>query len=197
MVAISIKDDLNALKRDLGIVAKHVIPNALPKVLNRVGKSVQSVAIKTVSKETKVKQKIIRKAVAPRAFTASKTKPFFIINFKDSKASNLIDFVTNSRKNPQAFRKRTRKGFKYGGVIANAWGERKEYKGTFIGRGAGSGKTLVFKRNARRIEAVAGPSPRLTFEQDSVRTVMKAKLKERLPIELSSAVNQALRKYNR
>jgi len=193
----SIKHELKRLEKDLGSISKKVIPIAIPKALNRVGKSVQSVAIKAVSKETKVKQKDIRKSVVPLMFTASKSKPKFIINFTKSKASNLIDFVTTSRRNPQSFRKRTRKGFKFGGVSANAWGNRKQYNGTFIGRGRTSGKTLVFKRNKNKITTVSGPSPRRTFEQPYIQSLMKAKLRERIPIELDSAVRIALRKYVR
>ncbi len=196
MVTISIKHELKQLEKDLG-KAKSIIPYALPKALNRVGKSVQSVAIRTVSQETKVKQKDIRKVVAPKAFTASKTKPYFIINFTESKATNLINFVTPSRRNSQAFRKRTRKGFTYGGVTANAWGKRKEYTGAFIGKGRNSGKTLVFKREGRKIATVSGPSPRQTFEQPVVINAMTSKLRERLPIELNSAVNMQLRRFSR
>lgn len=197
MVAISIKHDLKDLERELGKLSSKVIPTALPMALNRVGKSVQAVAIRTVSQETKVKQKDIRQAVTPNAFTASKDKPNFVINFTESKASNLIDFVTASRRNSQAFRKRTRKGFKFGGVTANAWGKRKEYKGTFIGKGRNSGKTLVFKRQGKKIDSVTGPSPRRTFEQPVVVNAMTSKLRERLPIELSSAINRQLKKFTR
>ena len=194
MIQFNITSELKKLERDIGAIDKRVLPKARAQAINKTGPSVETAIIKKVSQDTKIKQKDIRSAVKPRRFRASIQRPYFIINFEDAKAGNLINFVPPSKRNHQFFRKRTKKGFKYKGVSANAWGNRKTYRGTFIGRGRGSGKLLVFKREGRGLDVVWGPSPKQTFNKPENILLMKTKTAERFPFEMSRAIAFQLRK---
>lgn len=192
MIKISFEKEFKRLEKDLNKIHKEVFPRAIPQAINRVGATVLSRVTKSISHETKLQQKVIRFRVRRDTFRASRRRPFFIINFRKVKATNLIETVAKGRKNSKFFRKRTKKGFKWKGVQANAWGKKKIYDGTFIGRGRGSGKLLVFKRDGKRLEAVKGPSPRDVFERSENISLMRKATFERMPIELDRAIRRHL-----
>ena len=77
------------------------------------------------------------------------------------------------------------------GVSAKAWGNRKIYRGAFIGGGRNSGKRLVFKKlkdNPKRIEALHGPSLPREFHRQDMEKIFKKKIKTRFPILFKRAV---------
>jgi hypothetical protein len=193
-MTFSIKDDLDKLERKLYNFEKGLVPVAATQAINRTTTTVQSRSVKAIAAETGVKQKDVRAGMerikaSRRSLTAS-------IDARQAKAKNLIHHVTPSQRNAQTFRRRVKKGFKHPGVKAKAWGKPKYYDGTFIGRGGG-GNARVFRRTSAArlpIEPVFGPSPRKTFDSSKVNDVMKSTTKERLPIELSAAINNQIRK---
>jgi hypothetical protein len=193
---VSIRHDLDGLKRKLTAMERSLIPAATSKALNKVRTSVRSEVVKAIAAETGVKQKDIRKKITMGR--ASKRQTWVRISARDARAKNLIHFVAAAKRTPGAFRVRKKNGeYKQPGVRARAWGATKTYKGTFIGVGRG-GNTLVFKRSAGRgskLEAVVGPSPRDNFIKPYARNTMVRTVRSRLPIELERAINQELRRF--
>ena len=141
---------------------------AATTALNKTITSVKWKATKIIAAKTGLKQKtirarlIIRKAIRNRLIAEVKANP--------RKITNLIEFVSAAKSKPGAFRKKP-------GVTAKVWARKKEYKGTFIGRGKNSGKLLVFKSGEnqsgkRSSVAVRGPSIPMTFLTKEVEKVM-------------------------
>lgn len=171
---ISVKGDIKKILK-ANEQAKKIIKPATAAALNKTIRTVQSATTKEISRITGIKpQKRIREKLiiikATRLMLTAK------INAKPA-GINLIEFVTPSKRNPQAFRVKTRKGFKYSGVKAKAWNKQTEYKGTFIGKAKNSGKMLVYSRidktNPRsKIEAKHGPSIPVTFLNYQVQRMM-------------------------
>ena len=99
-----------------------------------------------------------------------------------SKYLNLIEFNAKQTKR---------------GVSAKAWGNRKIYRGAFIGSGRNSGKPLVFKKrkNApKRIEALHGASLPREFERQDMAKIFNKKIKTRFPILFKRALDFYLMK---
>lgn len=147
---------------------RKVVTPAANAAINKTARTVTTHSTRAISAETNIKpQRKVRdrlKLVKSnfRTLTAFiQALPF---------APNLIHFVVPSRRRYGAFNTKQ-------GVSAKAWGNRKTYKGTFIGRGKGSGKMLVYRRTGptRRsaLESVRGPSVPSTFVQDKVVNTMK------------------------
>jgi len=194
VIEINIKDDLKGYERTLGVISKHVLPAATIQALNKTGKTLESLTIKTLAKESGTQQKIIREQIKPFTFRAGRNAVKFVIDVSRAKARNLINFVSPSRRTPQFFRKRSKAGFKYKGVIAKAWGQTKEYQGAFIGNSS-SGNMMVYKRGQNNKPVpVVGPSPRKIFEKPEVNQLLITKAGERLPIEMERAIKFQLTK---
>ena len=194
---IDIEGDVKAFEKQLKGYQREAIPKSVPPALNRTGKSAQSAAIKKLSQITKLKQKDVRKAIAPEFRLASRNRMYAVIDARQGRAVNLIKFVTPARQNPRSFRARTKKGFKFPGVVANPWGKRRAFPGTFIGRGAGHGKMMVFKRGpGNKVQAVYGPSIRKEFEKLPVKRVMIERGKERFPIEFKRVLDRNVARIN-
>lgn len=192
---ISVKSDIKEASKILKGYEREAIPKAVVPSLNRATKSAQSVGIKKIAQVTKLKQKDVRKAIAPYFSKARRGRWYAIVDSSKGRAVNLIKFVTPSKQNPLAFRARTKRGFKFEGVVANAWGQRRTYPGTFIGRGAGHGKMLVFKRGeGNKVKAVFGPSIRREFDKPEVQRVMALQATERFGIEYKRTLDYQLKK---
>lgn len=192
---ISIKSDLDKLQRKLGSIGQGVVPRAATQAINRTARSVNSTAIKQVAAETGVKQKEIRQA--HQLYLANRQRLQASIDASKAKARNLIAFVRPAQRKAGYFNSRTARGkFKAPGVKAKAWGKSKTYAGTFIAR-APQGQLLVFARKGPGrlpLKGVVGPSPRNTFVGQRLVQVMQRKARERLQIELTSAINNQLRR---
>jgi len=168
-VKLSVKSDIKKLlkanKKNQAAVKK-----AIPTALNKTARAVESRAVKKISLDTNIKpQKKIRERLLRVKATRSSLTAKIIAH---PRGINLIEFVSKSKREPGAFRKKR-------GVIANAWNDRKEYKGTFIGRGKNSGKMLVYARqdqsnNRSSLKAIKGPSIPNAFISKRVKAIMDA-----------------------
>jgi len=194
---VNVKSDIKAASKVLRGYEREAIPKAVVPSLNRAAKSAQSLGIKELSKITKLKQKDVRKAIAPYFSKARRGKWRAVVDSSKGRAVNLIKFVTPSKQNPLAFRARTKRGFRFDGVVANPWGKRRAFPGTFIGRGAGHGKMLVFKRGkGGKVEAVYGPSIRREFDKPAMQRLIAKKGLERFAVEYKRTLEYQLKKVN-
>ncbi|MFQ5510182.1 MAG: phage tail protein, partial [Leptospirillia bacterium] len=152
----------------------------------RVAITVRKESVRAVSRATSLKQKRVREAVVI-AVKARRTNLVAVIQAR-RKGINLIEFVTKGKRVPGSFRRKA-------GVSAKAWGDRKVYKGAFVGRGRNSGKPLVFARTStqpRPLKTIHGPSIPRTFVQEEINRVMVVTAKRRWPIEFDRALRFAL-----
>lgn len=202
---LEIKHDLKRLERDLGRIGSAVIEKAAPSAINRTTKSVASVAVKSISKTTGIKQKDVRTDI--KAKLADRQHMTAYVDATAGRAKTLAGFITPARRkpsegagSPQFFRKKTRRGFKHRGVQAKAWNKPKVYAGSFIGRGK-SNNVLVFTRTApnrrSKLKVLSGPSIRQEFNREPMQRSMTNKANERFPIEMDRSVNQVLRRFRR
>lgn len=171
MIQVDVKFDVQralANNRD----RQRAVRQAAARALNRTAQQVQSAAIKAIAKETGLKQKDVRPAL--RRVNA-KASDLLALVIATGTALNLIRFTRQTR--AQARRA--------GGVIANAWGRRKLYRGTFIGN---LGRTVFVRETAARlpIHAVSGPSIPGEFARAAVAKQMQSVAHERWPINLDS-----------
>ena len=179
-VAISIQNDITgALIRFKKLTTKKIETSA-NRALKRAGDKTYTKFIRDTSKRYSIKSTILRKVIR-KTKRINPRMPIYFINANSPKArgNNLIEFVSPSKRNPTAFRARTKGGarsaprYKHKGVKAKAWGQTKTYGGTFIGKGKNSGKMLVFARTGKGrdagIKAVTGPSPYRRFLKKRVR----------------------------
>ena len=167
---ISVKSDARKLSKLLTKRQRKDIPRILTQALNRTATQVQSGAVKSVAKETGLKQKDVKAA------------------FKRTKANfrRLTATVAASGRHLNLARfaaRQTRRG-----VTAKAWGKRKLYRGTFIGN---TGRT-VFVRSKRKggIRGVWGPSIPRTMLQRATRDAINDVVKKRWRINVNQALNR-------
>ena len=139
---VKIKNNIKQALKDFGYVHKKYIPKAMVTALNKVGKEVVTQAKRELKEATGLKAGTVAKKITKDK--ARRGDEEYTIRIK-SKYLNLIEF--NARQTKR-------------GVSAKAWGNRKIYRGAFIGRGQNSGKQLVFKkvRGSKQIRAVHGAS---------------------------------------
>ena len=197
MINLNIKDDLKHLDRKLKGLEKSIKNKAVPQAINKTIVAVKGHASKAIAQTTGYKQKDIRATIVARK--ASKGSYDASLDAVAGKAENLIKFVRPAQQNPQVFRRRTRKGFKYSGVKAKAWGAAREYAGTFIGHSK-SGNAKVYKRTGAsrgKITQVSGPSIRREFINDQLTASMRQIARLRFRKELTAAVNNQIRKVSR
>lgn len=194
-MAFIVEHDLKQLKADLDFIGRQAIPGALRMSQNKVLRSVRAHAQKSIANETGIKQKTIKSKMIERP--ATKSRYIAELDAKPGKAYNLIANVAKSRRKPGFFNKRFKSGkrkgeYRAGGVVANAWRSRKEYKGTFIinsRRGP-----LVVSRKGNKLKPIMGPSIRETFIKDKSVASMQLKVRERMPIEFERAFERERKK---
>jgi len=194
-MTFTVKHDLDKLNKKLYGFEKNLAAKAGGQAINRTMATVRSRAVKAISAETSVKQKELRANISIASKASNRTLKA-TLSAVEAKAKNLIHFVSPAQRNANTFRRRVSKGFKHPGVKAKAWGKSKHYDGTFIGTGRG-GNLRVFKRTSGAslpLQAVYGPSPRLTFDSSKIEGVMKRTVAERFRIELSAAINNQIRR---
>jgi len=186
MIGLDIRADVRKTERWLTRVQKKAVPKAASMAINRVAITVRKESVRGISKATSLKQKRVREAVVI-AVKARRTNLVAVVQARP-KGINLIEFVTRGKQVPSAFRRKA-------GVSAKAWGERKVYKGSFVGRGRNSGKPLVFARTSAQpkpLKTIHGPSIPRTFVQEEINRVMVATASRRWPIEFDRALRFAL-----
>jgi len=146
-IILDIKDPIKQIERDLGTIAKHVIPKAAARAINRTQTTVASRTVREIAKKSGIKAKVVRKNV--QITLRARPNQLESIVVSRATATNLIEFVAASKRRPGAFRNKP-------GVVAKAWGKTITPKGTFIVIGKNSGKPVVVSRrkNARRERGV-------------------------------------------
>ena len=202
--------ELDALTRDMPKIAQCVRRKALPMAANRVTASVKATATKELQKITGLKATLIRKDLRVLKFTSRSGVAH--IDAVSARARNIIIGVSpgavafGQPGKPQFFRRRAKtKGKRYlrTGVKSKAWGKAKIYEGAFIARGrrdrqGAGGNTVVYARrgNTRRskLKGLQGPSVRVEFRKPRMQSVMRRKADQRIPIELRSAIRQAVKR---
>ena len=169
---VKIKNNMKKALKDLGYVHKKYIPKAMVTALNKVGKEVVTQAKRELKEATGLKAGTVAKKITKDK--ARRGDEEYTIRIK-SKYLNLIEF--NARQTKR-------------GVSAKAWGNRKIYRGAFIGSGRNSGKQLVFKkvRGSKQIRAVHGASLPREFHRQDMESIFKKKIKTRFPILFKRAV---------
>ena len=169
---VTVKNTIKQAMKNVKFVHQQYIPKALVTALNKVGAEVATQAKKELAGATGLKQNIVAKKIKKdKARRNDETYSIFI----KSRYLNLIEFNAKQTKR---------------GVSAKAWGNRKIYRGAFIGRGQNSGKQLVFKkgRGSKQIKAVHGASLPREFERQDMKKIFNKKIKTRFPILFKRAV---------
>lgn len=203
--------ELKLLTKDLGKAAECVRRKALPMAANRVTASVKVAAVRDLVKLTGYKAASVKREIKQVKFT--RTSQAALIDAVAGRARNLASGVSGAARKlgepgaPQFFRRRAKtKGRRYlrVGVKAKAWGRAKIYPGTFIARGKPppndptGGNVVVYARtgDARtsKLKGIFGPSVRAMFLKQRTQRVMRRKADERIPIELRSAIRQAVKR---
>ena len=174
MIQISLKAEFDNALRSLAGLEKQV-EVAAQQAINRVAATAKSIAVKSISSETGIQQKLVRDRIA--IFKASRSALSAVVSaFKY--APNLIRYQAKQTK---------------AGVSAKAWNQRKVYRGTFIGN---KGRT-VFKRVGKArlpIKAVYGPSIPQTFIKARTTEAMIQAVQTRWPTEFDAALANQLRR---
>jgi len=197
MVGIRFDHDLKKLERDLGSISKKVLPVAIPQAINRTLNSTATKAVKLISTETGIKQKTVREKL--QKFKAFRNRWTAKIDAREGRAHNLIASVTQSQRRPGFFNKRLKNGrYKSPGVKSRAWNKQRVYKHTFIVN-TRRGPLVAAREGAARkpLKFIKGPSIRREFDKERTTQEMRDNVDTRLPIEVSSAVNNQLRRFNR
>lgn len=203
---ISFKNDIAALTKDLKAIKQSAVPKATVQALNRTGRGTKTDAVREVSKKTGIQQKEVRAKIAGPSnnfkFKATRNKQFATVDSSEGRASNLISFVSPSLRKPNHFNHRKtlksgRKGkYRARGVKARAWGKSKTYDGTFIGKGRGSGKYLVFARKGSSqtpLKSITGPSIRVEFKSKPMQAKLKSMADVRFKKNMADAVRNQIR----
>ena len=158
--------------RGLWNVKTKYIQKTLVTSLNKIGAEVFTQAKSELAGATGLKAGVVAKKIGKDQARRGDEKYTISIN---SKYLNLIEFNCKQTKR---------------GVSAKVWGNRKIYRGAFIGRGQNSGKQLVFKkvRGSKQIKAVHGASLPREFERQDMESLFNKKIKTRFPILFKRAV---------
>jgi hypothetical protein len=203
--------ELDKLFADLGKVSECVRRKALPMAANRVTASVKVAAVRDLVDLTGYKAASVKRELRQVKFNRSSKAA--LIDAVAGRARNLISGVSGSARTlgepgaPQFFRRRAKtKGKRYlrAGVKSKAWGRVKIYPGTFIAKGKPpptdptGGNAIVLAREGKdrtsKLKGIHGPAVRTMFLKRRTRDVMRRKAKERIPIELASAIRQAVKR---
>jgi Prophage minor tail protein Z (GPZ) len=210
-VSLRFVHELNQLTKDLGKIKECVRRKALPMAANRVTASVKVAAARDLKAVTGYKAGDVKKALIVQKFRPGTQSA--AVDATEGRARNLAAGVSAGARTlgqpgtPQFFRRRAKtKGKRYlrPGVKAKAWQGAKVYPGSFIARGrrpkgdSGGGNVIVYSRRRAgrlsKLKGLHGPSVRDEFNKERTQRVMNSKALERMPIELTSAIRQAVRR---
>lgn len=186
MIGLNVQADVRGTERWLTGLRKKAVPKAASMAINRVAATVRSRGVKAIAQTTSLKQRKVREAVVI-AVKARRANLTAVIRARPH-GINLIEFVAAAKRVPGAFRRQA-------GVSARAWGQRKVYAGTFIGKGPRSGKLIVAVRTSKArgpLKGISGPSIPRVFVGEEVQREMLSTAKARWPIEFERALRVAL-----
>ena len=185
---ISVKGDIDRVEKSLTRLQRREVPKAASHALNRAAKKGRTVSTRTIAKQANIRPQrkvrdriVVKRATWHRLGASIRALP---------RVFNLIEFVVPSKRKPGAFDTKR-------GVEAKAWGTKKRYPGTFIARGRGSGKPLVFVRTSSKrypIRPVYGPSiphefVRRTTER-AIRDAVRASFRKDFLRDLRRRINR-------
>ena len=175
---VKVNSNFKKALRDIGNVPRKYVQKALVTALNKVGVEVATQAKKELAGATGLKAGVVGKKI--KKDKARRGDEKYTISIK-LKYLNLIEFNGKQTKR---------------GVSAKVWGNRKIYRGAFIGRGQNSGKQLVFKkgRGSKQIKAVHGASLPREFVRQDMAKIFNKKIKTRFPILFKRALEFHLMK---
>ena len=188
VMEINISHDFKKMTRDLHRLQKQAIPKAASRALNRTSEQVRIQAARSISKATGIKVSVVKKRLIKRKAGFNKLTAVVIAG---KYAPNLIEFMTPGMIKRAMARKGT-------GVRSKAWKKTKEYRGSFVGRGKGSGKLLVFKRTGSsrkaKLKAMPGPSIPRTFVGQQIIKHLKSVASTRFKINFEADLNYYISK---
>ena len=166
-LVLDVKLDVKEVKRYLNNVQHKAVDKAAARSINRTASKVQTISRREVAKKVGLPIKKFKRNLLI-SVKATQHKLFAQVSAK-GKELNLIEWVTPAKKKIGAFRKKK-------GVTSKPYRKKKEFKGSFIGRGKNSGKLLVFQRIGKKrsdIKAMYGPSIPKTFIQKEIVKSLK------------------------
>lgn len=189
---LDVKADVRQVEKMLSDLERKAVPKAASRALKRTANQAQTAGVKVIAKEAGMTQTQVKKFV--RIEVQPKPSSLRALIRARRATTNLVEWVTPSKRVPGAFRKKP-------GVTSKAWGKKREYKGSFIARGQHSGKALVFKRlrkdrpdDKSPIESVYGPSVHKMFTKDNAIKSMDETGRKRWPINFQQDLNFYLSK---
>lgn len=171
---IKVNVDVEGALKGLDDLEREYAPRATVAALNKVGVTARTEAARQISAETGLPVSQVKKYVP--LVKANKWTLSAVISALPW-APNLARFSARQTKQ---------------GVSANAWRQRKIYRGTFLGN---QGRT-AFKRVGKArlpIEPVHGPSVPRTFIGEKTQAAIQRVVRERFALEFSRALQQFLR----
>lgn len=177
--SLDVQADFKEVEKMLKHFDKKIITQATTTTLNRVAKSVQSLAVKLLAKDIGIKQKDIRKYVALRK----------------ANWNNLYSSVEASGKRIPIGKlkaRQTKKGVTYRGQ----GGGRKKIPGSFIAK-MSSGHVGAYKRKGKGrtpLTELHGPSIPHVFIQEAINKALLQIAQERWNKEFPHQVNYRLKK---
>ena len=170
---IAVKNTIKQAMKNVKFVHQQYIPKALVPALNKVGAEVATQAKTELGNATGLKVGVVAKKIGKDKARRGDEK--YTISIK-SKYLNLIEFNGKQTKR---------------GVSAKAWGNRKIYRGAFIGSGRNSGKRLVFRQHEddpKKAVTLHGASLPREFHREDMAKIFYKKIKTRFPILFKRAV---------
>jgi hypothetical protein len=168
---VNVKHDVNRALRALGN-DRAAVKKAAARALTRTADQVRSAAVKEIARETGLKQKDVRVALSRVRATVGKLLAAVVAV---GRAVNLIRFTRQTREQAR----------RAGGVVANAWGRRRLYRGTFIGN---QGRTVFRRVGESRlpITVVHGPSIPREMARENVAKQLARVIRTRWPINFEA-----------
>lgn len=199
--AFRVDADVKAAKAKLARLKDAVQNRVIVQAVNRTAETVRSRVIKKLSEETGMQQKTIREKVALRKAAIKKEGiRWYAVVSASRYVVNLIENVKPSQRKLNYFNKRLGKGkqarYRSPGVVAQAWGKSKTYKGTFIGTND-EGQLRVYARigaDRNHLKLISGPSLRNTFRTPEMHGFMRSIAAERFPTEFRRRLDYELSK---
>lgn len=210
MAAFTMRVDHNIVdvQKMIGRLSDDIKKKAIIPAVNKTAATVKTRVSRYLADEigspvTPVKKQI-SVTKAHRGSKGEKARYYATVDATEARAVNLIEYVKKSNRKPGYFNQVTvtksgKRRYKSKGVVANAWGKKKVYKGTFIGT-SGKGELRVYRRIGKarnRITLVSGGSPRKVFSRPETFKFMREVIAERFPIEFERAMRSVVARANK
>lgn len=175
---ISVKHDLKRLKKDLTRMEQQVLPQALVRTLNRVGKSARREGLRNIAPLFGSNQREVGKHVH---VTKAGRRRYWVTITATGRRKQLIHFVVGSKAVTQ------QPGGKRPPVKIKTFGKTRTLtKGFITYTQAGDSAKSIYKRKGSGrypLQMMYGPSVPVLFKLESTQRKIRLKVKERFPIE--------------